>query len=124
MGQPIAPQHLTTLENTPPDFLLCGSGARQTYAADAFALGLCVLHLLTGKAPYEEIAAPLRCPAELRAALHAVWGAEGDAAPYAPVARHLEDDEEGVLGDTLYRYLCLFGAELRLLKTLNASYFD
>ena len=30
---------LTTLENTPPEFLLAGTGARQAYSADTFPLG-------------------------------------------------------------------------------------
>ena len=126
LGQPITDQQFTTLENTPPDFLLCGCGANQSFAADAFGLGLCVLHLLTGKAPYEELLAPVRCPAELRAALLQVWG-EPEGATYAVVRRQLdahvdaEDEAEtdadadgggSVLFDTLYRYLCLFGAEL------------
>jgi len=126
LGRPITDQQFTTLENTPPDFLLCGCGASQSFAADAFGLGLCVLHLLTGKAPYEELLAPVRCPAELRAALLQVWG-EPKGATYAVVRRQLdahadadaeaEADADGdgggsVLYDTLYRYLCLFGADL------------
>ena len=127
LGQPITDQQFTTLENTPPDFLLCGGGANQSFAADAFGLGLCVLHLFTGKAPYEELLAPVRCPAELRAALLQVWG-EPEGATYAVVRRQLdahadadaeaEADGDGdgggsVLFDTLYRYLCLFGADLK-----------
>ena len=118
LGAPIGEQHFTTLENTPPDFLLCGSGARQGFAADAFGLGLCVLHLLTGRAPYEELTAPLHCPAELRQALRRVWSAEAaagaDGDPYAALRCHVEDEDEGeaTLCDTLYRFLCLFGAEL------------
>ena len=127
LGRPISEQQFTTLENTPPDFLLCGGGARQGFAADAFGLGLCVLHLLTGKAPYEELLAPVRCPAELRAALLRVWREPSDAT-YAVVRCQLDahadadaqaeadaDDGDcggGVLFDTLYRYLCLFGADL------------
>ena len=117
LGAPIGEQHFTTLENTPPDFLLCGSGARQGFAADAFGLGLCVLHLLTGRAPYEELTAPLHCPAELRQALGRVWSVEAAASadddPYGALRCHVEDDEgETTLCDTLYRFLCLFGAEL------------
>ena len=118
LGQPITDQQFTTLENTPPDFLLCGGGARQSFAADAFGLGLCVLHLLTGKAPYEELLAPVRCPTELRAALLRVWD-EPAGATYAVVHRQLDagadadaDADGSVLFDTLYRYLCLFGADL------------
>ena len=59
----------TTLENTPPDFLLLGTMARQDYSADMFGLGLCWLHLLTGRAPYEELMDSLQCPMELQRAL-------------------------------------------------------
>ena len=108
-GKPMEAAHFTTLENTPPDFLLCGADAVQSFAADAFGLGLCLLHLLTGRAPYEELIAPLKCPAELKSALEAVWCDEGDSR-YAPVKQVLEgSDEEGVLYHTLYRYLCMFG---------------
>ena len=46
MGQPIDAEQFTTLENTPIEFLVHGADATQSYAADGFALGLCVLHLL------------------------------------------------------------------------------
>lgn len=107
MGQPITEAHFTTLENTPPDFLLCGSEATQGMSGDSFSLALCWLHLLTGRAPYEELVTPLLCPAELKEALQAVWMEGGEM--YEPVRRVLEGDEEGVLYHTLYRYLCLFG---------------
>ena len=57
-----------------------------------------------------------------RTALEAVWrgapaaggGRARSATPsgtaYAVVADLLEDDEEGVLCDTAYRYICLFGS--------------
>jgi hypothetical protein len=106
MGQPIAPRHFTTLENTPPDFLLSG-GARQGFEADCFALGLCLVHLLTGQAPYEELVEDLRCPDGLRDELHAVWCAEDDET-FAAVREHARSDDDGVLADTLYRYICLF----------------
>jgi len=31
LHQPVGVAHFTTLENTPPDFLLCGAGARQVW---------------------------------------------------------------------------------------------
>ena len=136
--QPIGVQHFTTLENTPPDFLLLGTRATQSGQADAFALGLCWLHLLTGRAPYEELLENLTCPADLRLALDEVWraeppamattsaaaskrrgrGAEASASParedvYKPIRKLLSDedeDEESVLHTTLYRFLCLFGS--------------
>ena len=115
LGQPVGTRHFTTLENTPPDFLLLGCGARQDFQADAFALGLCWLHLLTGRAPYEEILEPLRCPTELCTALSAVWAAEApkrgtdDYAPLRELLAADEDAQDSVLFHTLYRFLCLFG---------------
>ena len=110
-GAPIGARHLTTLENTPPDFLLLGVGARKGFKADAFALGLCWLHLLTGRAPYEEIVEALRCPAELVQALEAVWCDSAASSPYAPIRELIEadDDDVSVLYHTLYRFVCLFG---------------
>ena len=107
-GAPIDLKHFTTLENTPPDFLLRGTAASQGFAADVFALGLCWLHLLTGRAPYEEVAASLTCPTELSAALERVWCAPGDGA-YWVLRTLVQDDEDGVLYHTLYRFMCLFG---------------
>lgn len=146
LGAPVTACNFTTLENTPPEFLLCGDAARQGYEADAWGMALCMLHLLTGRAPYEELLAPVRCPADLRRSLEALWaGVEsagraatgaaaacggagrGDhdagsrigtglvecesASVYEAVGQILETDEDGVLADTLYRYLCLFGPE-------------
>ena len=112
LGQPISSRHLTTLENTPPDFLLLGTRAVQTSAADGFGLGLCWLHLLTGHAPYEELMEGVKCPAELRVCLTAVWCAPGKGSVYAPLRALIEEDEDedgSVLFHTLYRFLCLFG---------------
>lgn len=117
----------TTLENTPPEFLLLGSFARQSYAADTFPLGLCLLHLLTGYAPYEELLKDVHCPAYLVARLRRHWRTEDITSPYYlihEVVKTLdmsdfeETDEMGnvekiepdsVLLDTLYRYMVLFG---------------
>ena len=67
---PLNPPHpspqFTTLENTPPEFLICGSAARQAFSADTFPLGLATLHLLTGQEPYEELLVDVRCPAYLK----------------------------------------------------------
>ena len=112
LGQPISSRHLTTLENTPPDFLLLGTRAVQTSAADGFGLGLCWLHLLTGLAPYEELMESVKCPAELRLSLTTVWCEPGKGSVYAPLRALIEEDEdedESVLFHTLYRFLCLFG---------------
>jgi serine/threonine protein kinase len=146
LGAAVAACNFTTLENTPPEFLLCGAAARQGFEADAWGMALCLLHLLTGRAPYEELLATVRCPADLRRSLEAVWAGAGSpsgaragapaacggaggqayeaevgsgaeqgecdgASMYGAVGQVLETDEEGVLADTLYRYLCLFGPE-------------
>lgn len=66
LGGPVSVKHITTLENTPLDFLLLGAGARQGYAADVWAAGLSLLHLATGGAPYEELLEAVRCPPALR----------------------------------------------------------
>lgn len=117
LHQPIGRKQYTTLENTPPDFLLLGTRARQDSKADCFALGLCWLHLLTGRAPYEEVLESVACPKELREGLDAAWravpacvkrGTNAAADVYAPI-RELLEDEESVLHVTLYRFLCLFG---------------
>lgn len=63
----------TTLENTPPEFLMLGSIARQAYTADTFALGLSFLHLLIGYEPYEELLADIRCPLYLKVRLNHLW---------------------------------------------------
>lgn len=101
-------RNFTTLENTPPDFLLCGTAARADYAADSFALGLCWFHLLSGKAPYEETCEALKCPAELIKALKQIWCAEGDG-QYKPLRKLAAADEQDTLYHTLYRFICLFG---------------
>ena len=110
-GMPISSRHFTTLENTPPEYLLHGTAATQGYGADSWALGLCLLHLLTGYAPYEELLEKLECPQTLQHKLIKEWSDEDPDSPYGPLRDLCE--EEGVakiLCDTLYRYLCLFGA--------------
>ena len=52
---------------------MLGDAALQGFGADAWALGLSLLHLLTGACPYEETLAGVRCPAPLRDALERVW---------------------------------------------------
>lgn len=48
IGKPVTLDQFTTLENTPVEFLLEGDAAEQSFAADTFSLGLCLLHLFTG----------------------------------------------------------------------------
>ena len=45
----------TTFENLSLDVLLLGDEAKQGFAVDTWSLGLCLLHLCTGEAPYEEV---------------------------------------------------------------------
>jgi hypothetical protein len=91
------------------DFLLHGSKATQGFAADTFSLGLAVLHLFTGNAPYEEILCDVRCPEGLYRLLQEVWASDPD---YDVIRRVIHVDGKEVdraLHDTLYRYLVLFG---------------
>ena len=52
-GQNVTIPQFTTLENTPPDFLILGDQALQGHGHDCFGLDLCMLHLFTGHAPYK-----------------------------------------------------------------------
>ncbi|RLN51447.1 hypothetical protein BBJ28_00011652 [Nothophytophthora sp. Chile5] len=49
LDKPVTIDQFTTLENSPIEFLLEGDSARQSYAADTFSLGLCLLHLFSGR---------------------------------------------------------------------------
>ena len=73
LDRPIDAAVYTTLENTPPEFMLLGSNATQGYEADAWALGLCWLHLLAVDAPYEEIMEEVKCPIPLFRELCKLW---------------------------------------------------
>ncbi|KAG9399211.1 hypothetical protein AC1031_012171 [Aphanomyces cochlioides] len=120
LGQPIGIEHFTTLENAPIEFFLHGDAAVQGYAIDAFALGISLLHLLTGRAPYEEILEDVVCPPSLQTALLALWKKKRSAsskASFTIMQRLLQDKSNvSVLCDTLYRYCVLFG-----LNQLNAN---
>lgn len=120
-GQPVLIGNFTTLENTPPDYLILGDTATQGYGHDCFGLGLCMLHLFTGHAPYEEILETVRCPPNLKKKLRSIW--ENHRTNGYEVIRNVircdvfEDDEGNIiegevdetLYDTLYRFLVLFG---------------
>jgi serine/threonine protein kinase len=121
LGEPITQMQFTTLENTPPEFLLLGSWARQGCSADTFPLGLCFFHLLTGYEPYEELLKDVRCPPHLCEKLAHFWRTAEESSPYFVVAEVIDSldtealqldgsDPGSVLYDTLYRYLVLFGA--------------
>lgn len=49
VGKPVTIDQFATLENSPIEFLLEGNIAEQSFAADTFSLGLCLLHLFTGR---------------------------------------------------------------------------
>ena len=112
-GQPVTIAQFTTVENTPADFLLQGDAALQGHGHDSFGLGLCMLHLFTGNAPYEEILEEVLCPPALKKKLRQIWQ-EDEYAGYLVVrSLILSDDEpdepDETLYHTLYRYLVLFG---------------
>lgn len=126
MNRGLRARHLTTVENAAPDMLLLGDEAKQSFAADSWAAGLCLLHLLTGCCPYEELLESVRCPEPLREAIEEAWAAGEEEATmtnserdneassssscsYACLRPVLREDEEGVLADTLVRQVVLFG---------------
>jgi len=119
-GQPLTIGQFTTLENSPPEFLISGDAAKQGYDHDSFGLGLCMLHLFTGHAPYEEILEAVTCPVALKRKLKSIWenqSSNGYDVIRSVILADVYEDEDGnvegepdeVLYDTLYRYLVLFG---------------
>jgi len=120
-GKPATIGQFTTLENTPPEFMILGDAAKQGHGHDAFGLGLCMLHLFTGHAPYEEILEDVVCPPGLKQKLQRVWEDETvkgysviRSVIWADVCTNedgdvIEGEPDEVLYDTLYRYLVLFG---------------
>mmetsp|Transcript_29878 Transcript_29878/g.34414 ORF Transcript_29878/g.34414 Transcript_29878/m.34414 type:complete len:679 (+) Transcript_29878:1026-3062(+) len=120
-GQPVMLSNFTTLENTPPDFMILGDAALQGYGHDSFGLGLCMLHLFTGDAPYEEILETVTCPPNFKKKLEKIWEANRVNSGYnvirSVILHDVYEDEDGnqdgepdgTLYDTLYRYLVLFG---------------
>ena len=111
-GQPVSLGQFTTLENTPPDFLILGNAAQQGYGHDLFGLGLCMLHLFTGHSPYEEILEDVVCPENLKGKLRKIWKQKSHDIIQGVM---YDSDESGAevedqtLYDTLYRFLVLFG---------------
>jgi serine/threonine protein kinase len=120
-GQPVTIAQFTTMENSPPDFFMLGDKATQGHGHDNFGLGLCMLHLFTGRAPYEEILEELTCPKNLKKKLERLWEDENVAEfsvvrsvilnnVYKDEAGHIiEGEPDEVFYHTLYRYLVLFG---------------
>mmetsp|Transcript_18101 Transcript_18101/g.28074 ORF Transcript_18101/g.28074 Transcript_18101/m.28074 type:complete len:1449 (+) Transcript_18101:325-4671(+) len=120
-GKQVSIAQFTTLENTPPDFLILGDDACQGHGHDSFGLGLCMLHLFTGHAPYEEILSDVSCPPNLKKRLCQIWECE-DEAQYSVVrsviladvykdeeGHVLEGEPDDTLYNTLYKFLVLFG---------------
>jgi serine/threonine protein kinase len=116
LNTPLTVERFGTLENTPIDWLAMGSQATQGYACDTWALGLCMLHLFTGIAPYEELLCGVTCPPMLREGLLVEWN-DGDQ--YQPVKQIIAACEgaDETLPDTFYRFLVMFGAPFGLSGT-------
>lgn len=120
-GLPVAIAHFTTLENTPPDFMILGDDATQGHEHDSFGLGLSMLQLFTGSKPYEEILEDVACPPNLKKRLRGVWENEsidGYSVIRSVIFDGVDKDEDGhiiegdpdeTFYDTLYRFLVLFG---------------
>jgi hypothetical protein len=116
-GQPVTIGQFCTIENSPPDYMLLGDAATQGHGHDCFGLGLCMLHLFTGDAPYEEILENIRCPPTLKMKLQKIWQSpksEGYEVIKSIVLDDVYDDDvegeaDDTLFDTLYRFLVLFG---------------
>jgi serine/threonine protein kinase len=120
-GQHVTIAQFTTLENTPPEFMIMGDEARQGHGHDCFGLGLCMLHLFAGHAPYEELLDGVTCPVNLKRELRRIW--ENEEETQYTVVRSIvladvykdefgdiiEGEPDETLYDTLYKYLVLFG---------------
>jgi len=127
-GQPVLISNYTTIENTPPEFMILGDAAKQGYGHDCFGLGLCMLHLFTGHAPYEEILEDVRCPFNLKKRLKFFWestSSKGYEVIRSVILNDVFEDENGnqegepdeTLYHTLYRFLVLFGLPKNMAKT-------
>jgi hypothetical protein len=131
-GQTVMINNFTTLENTPPDYMILGDAATQGHGHDSFGLGLCMLHLFTGESPYEEILDSVRCPCNLKSKLAAIWESEttkGYEVIRSVILGEIYEDEYGniegekdeTLYDTFYRYLVLFGLPKEKFQVRNGS---
>jgi serine/threonine protein kinase len=101
--------------------MILGDAACQGHGHDAFGLGLCMLHVFTGHAPYEEIMDDVYCPSGLKSKLKKIWEDEGSSGYdviRSAILADVERDEDGVVVEgkrdetfysTFYRYLVLFG---------------
>ena len=111
-------------KHRPRVFIPRQCGVSASFAADTFGLGLSFLHLVTGRAPYEELLEHVRCPPALQSALEDVWTRTAADSPYLVIQEVLSsldapmDDDDScsddpsvltVLYDTLYRYVVMIG---------------
>ena len=115
-GQPVSLGQFTTLENTPPDYLILGNASEQGIGHDCFGLGLCMLHLFTGHGPYEEILDEVVCPDNFKAKLRKIWKSASHDVIRSVMLYDNEDGQEvedDTLYNTLYRFLVLFGVPQR-----------
>jgi serine/threonine protein kinase len=115
-GQPVSLGQFTTLENTPPDYLILGNAAEQGIGHDCFGLGLCMLHLFTGHGPYEEILEKVVCPENLKGKLRKIWKSASHDVIRSVMLYDNEDGQEvedDTLYNTFYRFLVLFGVPQR-----------
>jgi len=132
-GQPVTLAQITTPENTPIDYILLGDSACQGHGHDNFGLGLCMLHLYTGRAPYEEIMEQVKCPSKLKRKLQELWecGVDNEfSIIQAHVLHNVDKDETGhilegepdeVFYHTLYRFLVLFGLPSDVSQCIRSS---
>ncbi|KAE8889031.1 hypothetical protein PF005_g18459 [Phytophthora fragariae] len=109
VGKPVTIYQFATLENSPIEFLLEGNIAEQSFAADTFSLGLCLLHLFTGSAPYEEILENVLCPVDLLKDLKSIWMSPRKNSEFSVIKNVARGDDENTLCHTLYRFIVLFG---------------
>jgi serine/threonine protein kinase len=126
VGCAVTMAQFTTLENSPPEFMYLGDAARQGHSHDAYCLGLCMLHLFTGHAPYEEILGDVKCPPCFRKRLSKIWedeNSEGYSVLRDIILANVYKDENGdvvegepdeTMYDTFYRYLVLFGVPTKV----------
>jgi len=109
--QKIGIDQFTTLENTPIEYLLLGDKSSQSFSADAFCLGLSMIHLYTGTSPYEEILKDVKAPRSFYSKVSSIW--EGPSDQYDVIKKVIsdfdEEEDKRILYDTLYRFLVLLG---------------
>jgi len=117
--QSVILSNFTTIENSPPEYMILGDNAKQGHGHDCFGLGLSMLHMFTGHAPYEEILESVLCPRSLKKKLQKIWvdGNGNFEVIRSVILSNVFEDEEGniegeaddTLYHTLYRFLVLFG---------------